>query len=86
MPGDTTQLAACIPVYETLPGWSRPTQGATRYEELPAEARQYIRRLEEVCGVPAAIVSTGSDREHTIVRDGSIAAGWFAPAGASSRA
>jgi adenylosuccinate synthase len=86
MPGDTALLAACTPVYETLPGWTRPTQGATRYEDLPTEARQYIRRLEDVCGVPAAIISTGSDRQHTIIRDDSTEAGWLAPAGASSGA
>jgi adenylosuccinate synthase len=84
MPGDTAQLAACTPVYETLPGWSRPTRGATRYDDLPDTARQYIQRLEAVCGVPAAIISTGSDRNQTIIRDDSIAARWFAPAGASS--
>jgi adenylosuccinate synthase len=84
MPGDTAQLAACTPVYETLPGWSRPTRGATRYDDLPDTARQYIQRLEAVCGVPAAIISTGSDRNQTIIRDDSIAARWFTPAGASS--
>jgi adenylosuccinate synthase len=72
MPGDTTQFAACTPVYETLPGWRRPTRGITNFADLPAEARQYIRRLEEVSGAPAAIISTGSDRDHTIVRDDSI--------------
>jgi adenylosuccinate synthase len=68
MPGDTAQLAVCEPVYETLPGWSEPTLGTTRFADLPAAARAYIARLEEVTGVPAAIVSTGSDRDHTIVR------------------
>ncbi len=79
MPGDTAQLAACTPVYEDLPGWSEPTQGITRFDDLPARARAYIRRLEELCGVPAAIISTGSDRAHTIVRYDTIAGGWFAP-------
>ena len=77
MPGDTAQLAACEPIYETLPGWTRPTRGLTRYADLPAEARAYIRRLEDVSGVPAAVVSTGSERDHTIIRDDSIAAAWF---------
>ena len=48
-----------------------------RYEDLPAEARRYIARLEEVSGVPVAIVSTGSERSETIIRDDSVAAGWF---------
>jgi adenylosuccinate synthase len=78
MPSDIAQLAACEPVYETVPGWSRRTLGVTRYSQLPLEAQRYIKRLEEVTGVPAAIISTGSERDHTIVRDDSIAAGWLA--------
>ena len=77
MPGDVAKLAACQPVYETLPGWTAPTAGAQRYADLPEAARRYVARLEEVTGVPAAIISTGSAREDTIVRDDSIAAGWF---------
>jgi adenylosuccinate synthase len=68
-PGDVAQLAACEPVYESLPGWRTPTSGVRRYDDLPAEARRYISRLEEVSGVPAAIVSTGSAREDTILRE-----------------
>ena len=68
MPGDTAQLAACEPVYEKMPGWKIPTRGVTDYDQLPAEARAYIRRIEETSGVPAAIVSTGSERDHTILR------------------
>jgi adenylosuccinate synthase len=67
-PADLTRLAGCEPVYEELPGWSALSRGVTAYEDLPAEARGYITRLEEVTGVPAAIVSTGSDRDETIVR------------------
>ena len=70
MPGDLAQLAACEPVYETLPGWTAPTKGIRRFEHLPREARAYIARLEEITGVPAAIVSTGSGREDTILREG----------------
>ena len=66
------QLSTCEPVCETLPGWSRPTSGARLYDDLPVEAQQYVRRLEEVSGVPVAIISTGSDREETIVRDPSL--------------
>jgi adenylosuccinate synthase len=71
MPSDLAQLAACEPVYETLPGWDAPTQGVTEFAKLPEAARRYIRRLEDTSGVPAAIISTGSDREHTIIRPGS---------------
>jgi adenylosuccinate synthase len=69
MPGDLAQLSACEPVYETIPGWTAPTRGARRFEDLPREARAYIARLEEITGVPAAIVSTGSAREDTIFRE-----------------
>jgi adenylosuccinate synthase len=48
-----------------------------KYDDLPAEARAYIARIEEVTGVPAAVLSTGSAREDTIIRDGSVAATWF---------
>jgi adenylosuccinate synthase len=69
MPGDLAQLAACEPVYETLAGWTTATRGIRRFEDLPFEARAYVARLEEVTGVPAAIVSTGSGRDDTIVRE-----------------
>ena len=76
-PANLRTLASAEPVYETLPGWSAPTKGATRMEELPSEARQYIQRLEEVSGVPCAIVSTGSDRAETIVRPESVVTSWL---------
>src|SRR5216117_792092 len=67
-PSDTAQLAACEPVYESMPGWSEPTRGVRRFADLPDAARRYIARLEEVSGVRAAIVSTGSERDDTIHR------------------
>ena len=68
MPGDVAQLAACEPVYESIAGWQEPTRGLTTFSALPAAAQRYIRKLEETSGVPASIISTGSDREHTIIR------------------
>jgi adenylosuccinate synthase len=68
MPSDLAQLSICEPIYETVPGWSEPTRGITDFAKLPEAARHYVRRLEETSGVSAAIVSTGSDREHTIIR------------------
>src|SRR2546425_733201 len=68
-PSDVAQLAACEPVYETMPGWSKPTKGMRRFADLPDAARRYVARLEEVSGVPAAIISTGSERDDTIVRE-----------------
>ena len=76
-PADLRVLAAAEPVYETLPGWSAPTKAATRLDELPAEARRYIQRIEEVSGVPCAMISTGSDRAETIVAPGSVVAQWL---------
>jgi adenylosuccinate synthase len=73
-PSDVSQLAACEPVYETIAGWKEPTRGVRRFADLPENARRYIRRLEEVSGVPAALVSTGSERDDTILRDDVLAA------------
>ena len=77
-PADLRLLADAEPVYETLPGWSTPTKGATRVEDLPAEARRYIKRLEEVSGVSCGLISTGSDRNETIVAPDSPVARWTA--------
>ena len=70
MPSDAAQLATAEPIYETLSGWASPTKGARTFDALPREARAYVARLEEITGVPAAIVSTGSGREDTILREG----------------
>jgi adenylosuccinate synthase len=77
-PADLRLLAVAEPQYETLPGWSTPTRGATRFDQLPPEAQRYIRRLEEVSGVECAIVSTGSDRKETIIRRESAVERWLA--------
>jgi len=76
-PADLRPLGTAEPVYETLPGWTGATRGATRFAALPSEAQRYIKRLEEVSGVPCAIISTGSDRGETIVRDDTIVQSWF---------
>jgi len=76
-PGDLGQLAACTPVYESIPGWSAPTKGARRFADLPDGAQRYIRRLEDVTGVPMGIISTGSDRDETIIREDSVVPGWL---------
>ena len=55
------------PVYESMPGWSEKTYGATSIEQLPANAIAYIKRIEEVTGVPVDLVSTGPDRNETII-------------------
>jgi adenylosuccinate synthase len=67
LPVGADDLERCAPVYESLPGWKESTVGAKTLESLPAAARAYIRRMEEVCGVPVDMISTGPDREETIV-------------------
>jgi len=68
LPFGAEMLAECEPVYEEVPGWSESTVGLTRFEQLPKTAQNYLKRIEEVCGVPIDMVSTGADREQTIVR------------------
>jgi adenylosuccinate synthase len=55
------------PVYEELPGWKQSTVGITELDALPAHARSYLRRIEALVGVPLDIISTGPDRNQTIV-------------------
>jgi adenylosuccinate synthase len=67
VPFDSAGWDKIVPVYETMPGWSESTFGAQKMDELPANAIAYIKRLEELVGAPADIVSTGPDRVETIV-------------------
>ena len=55
------------PVYTTFPGWQESSRGATRMQDLPANARSYLQALEELCGAPVHIVSTGPDRNENII-------------------
>jgi len=64
-----------LPVYEEVPGWSESTLGAKTLEQLPAAARAYISKLEELVGAPIDIISTGPDRVETIVLRHPFAAG-----------
>lgn len=61
-------LAACEPVYESVPGWQSNTFGLRNEAELPQKARDYLAALEQWLGLPIVIVSTGPDRQHTIIR------------------
>jgi len=60
-------------VYEDLPGWKESTVGVTRHEDLPVNARQYLERLQTLVGVPITMISTGPDREQTIIRQNPFA-------------
>ncbi|HSE97357.1 MAG TPA: adenylosuccinate synthase, partial [Blastocatellia bacterium] len=77
MPYGATELAECEPVYETLPGWKTSTSGITDYEQLPDAAKRYIARIEELCGAPAALISTGPERTETIIREPSPVSLWM---------
>ncbi|MBF0427286.1 MAG: adenylosuccinate synthase [Magnetococcales bacterium] len=68
MPADPSIMDVCEPIFEEMPGWSEPTVGIERFEDLPQNARDYIQRLESLTGVPADILSTGPDRVQTILR------------------
>ncbi|MSQ70609.1 MAG: adenylosuccinate synthase [Betaproteobacteria bacterium] len=59
--------ARCKPVYETMPGWRGSTVGTKKYPELPSQARAYLERIQALCGVPVDMISTGPEREETIV-------------------
>jgi adenylosuccinate synthase len=55
------------PVYEELPGWRESTGGITDYQALPGNARRYLERLAHLVAVPIEMISTGPDREQTVV-------------------
>ncbi len=61
------EYAKVTPIYETMPGWSESTVGITKFEDLPVNAQNYIRRLEELATIPVAIISTGPERDQTIM-------------------
>ena len=67
LPVGAETLDECEPIYEDMPGWTESTVGIQRYEALPQAARNYLKRMEELCEVPVDIISTGPDREETIV-------------------
>jgi adenylosuccinate synthase len=67
IPSGADEVERCVPVYETLPGWSESTVGVKTLAGLPARARAYLERIEALTGTPLAMVSTGPDRDETIV-------------------
>ncbi|MGE5624779.1 MAG: adenylosuccinate synthase [Bacillota bacterium] len=66
-PTGAESFAESEPVYVDMPGWKASTVGLTKYEELPENARAYLKKLEELMGVPLDLISTGADRTQTIV-------------------
>lgn len=67
LPLDADEIVACKPIYEVYPGWSEKTFGLTSWDALPQNARNYLKRVEELIGAPIDMVSTGPDRDHTIL-------------------
>jgi len=68
LPAEADRFADCQPVYEDMDGWSESTIGATTHADLPENTQKYLARIEELAGVPLDIISTGADREQTIVK------------------
>lgn len=67
LPAGADELARCEPIYEEMPGWMGSTVGIKNFKQLPKAAQDYLKRMEEVCEVPVDMISTGPDREETIV-------------------
>jgi adenylosuccinate synthase len=67
LPLDADDIVACKPVYETFEGWSETTVGVTQWDQLPKNARAYLERIQALIGAPIDMVSTGPDRDHTIL-------------------
>jgi len=67
LPVGAEEIERCVPVYEEMPGWNESTVGVKAHERLPKAARDYLARVEQLCGVPIAMISTGPERDETIV-------------------
>ena len=67
LPLGADDIERCEPIYETIPGWDESSVGVTDFDKLPANAQKYLRRIEEITGVPVHMVSTSPDRDHTIM-------------------
>jgi adenylosuccinate synthase len=67
-PSDLAVLARCRPVYAVLPGWGEDITSARSYRDLPAPAREYVERMEDLLGIPACLISVGPGRDQTICR------------------
>ncbi len=66
-PASLKVLAQCEPMYETLPGWQEDISGIRRFEDLPRDVRNYLRRIEELTETPIQLISVGAGREETII-------------------
>ncbi len=76
-PAVSHDLRQIEPIYETLPGWNAATVGVTEYDALPENARKYVEYLSGSIGVEIGLISTGPERDQTIILKRSIMEGWF---------
>jgi adenylosuccinate synthase len=67
LPGDYEDLARVKPIYESLPGWDEKLAGVRTFDEMPENAKRYVRRVEEISGVPVTCISVGADRGETVL-------------------
>ncbi|TAM50323.1 MAG: adenylosuccinate synthase [Paraburkholderia sp.] len=67
LPRGATEVGRCEPLYETFAGWKESTIGITQWSQLPANAQAYLSRVQEVAGIPIDMISTGPDRDETIL-------------------
>lgn len=72
MPYREDDWAACEPVYETMPGWQRSTAGITKFAQLPVNAKRFVLFVQELCGIPIVLTSTGKDAADVIYGPGSV--------------
>ena len=68
-PSHAEELRRCKPIYETIPGWKQPLDDARSVDDFPAGAMAYVKRIEELVGVPVGVLSVGPDRAQTIFTD-----------------
>lgn len=76
-PAVSQDLRQIVPVYETLEGWKTETLGVTKLEDLPEKARRYVEFLSAAIGVEIGLISTGPERDQTIILQDSIMESWF---------
>jgi adenylosuccinate synthase len=76
-PAVSNDLRMIKPIYETLPGWQSETVGVTEFGKLPDKARAYVEFLSAQIGVEIGLISTGPERDQTVILKNSVMEGWF---------
>src|SRR5205085_12460566 len=76
-PAVSSELLLIKPIYETLPGWMSDTVGTTEFDKLPEKARAYVEFLSTSIGVEIGLISTGPERDQTIILKDSVMEAWF---------